>query len=301
MFTGNKGEWSEAYSFLKLLAEGKLDAADANLNAIPNIYYPIIKILRSEKEKNLEYIINGNIIVYDSVRKSEISVLPISEFISKSKSLFVHLKESEGRSFSFPEIEEFLGSIDVHQLSATSVDKSDIKIVVHDLRTGLQPELGFSIKSMLGRNSTLFNPGNTTNFIYEIEGESLLDLDVINLIEEKPKIVNRIAKLKENGFKIHFHDIQSKTLKLNLQLIDSDLPEILAALLLIKYSNTGVSTIVKTLEILKSENPLTFDLSEGHPFYEYKLKNFLTDAALGMTPSKRWDGHYDATGGIIIV
>ncbi|RTK92254.1 MAG: HpaII family restriction endonuclease [Rickettsiales bacterium] len=28
----NKGEWSEFYTFLRLLADGKLYAADANLN-----------------------------------------------------------------------------------------------------------------------------------------------------------------------------------------------------------------------------------------------------------------------------
>ena len=59
--TGNKGEWSEIYVFLKLLADGRLNAADANLNAIPNVYYPIIKILRLENGINREYKINGNI------------------------------------------------------------------------------------------------------------------------------------------------------------------------------------------------------------------------------------------------
>ena len=36
-------------------------------------------------------------------------------------------------------------------------------------------------------------------------------------------------------------------------------------------------------------------------FYEYKIKRFLTDVALGMMPSKVWTGQYDATGGYLIV
>ncbi|MCB0745699.1 MAG: HpaII family restriction endonuclease, partial [Ignavibacteriae bacterium] len=36
-------------------------------------------------------------------------------------------------------------------------------------------------------------------------------------------------------------------------------------------------------------------------FYEYKIKRFLTDVALGMMPSKVWTGKYDATGGYLIV
>ena len=38
-----------------------------------------------------------------------------------------------------------------------------------------------------------------------------------------------------------------------------------------------------------------------HPFYEYKFKKFLAECALGMLPSKVWDGTADATGGYIIV
>ena len=37
--TGNKGEWSEIYVFLRLLATGKLFAADADLNKISGTFY----------------------------------------------------------------------------------------------------------------------------------------------------------------------------------------------------------------------------------------------------------------------
>ncbi|NLB89535.1 MAG: HpaII family restriction endonuclease, partial [Syntrophomonadaceae bacterium] len=40
MITGNKGEWSEVYTFFKLLSDGRLYAADADLNKIEDIYYP---------------------------------------------------------------------------------------------------------------------------------------------------------------------------------------------------------------------------------------------------------------------
>ena len=38
--TGNKGEWSEIYTLLKLLGEGKVYAGDQNLNKIQNLFYP---------------------------------------------------------------------------------------------------------------------------------------------------------------------------------------------------------------------------------------------------------------------
>jgi len=299
--TGKKDEWNEVYVFLKLLAEGKLNAADANLNAIPTVYYPIVKIIRQEKSINREYIINGNIKIIDSTANKEILNLPVSEFVKRSNHLFNELKKIKGSSFSFPDIEEFLHSIDIKTLKALKTDKSDIVLVVHDLNTGLKPQLGFSIKSLLGKDAILFNPGNTTNFIYEITGKGKLNINDINSIIDSPFITNRIKEIKNKKFKIKFYKIQSDILQLNLQLIDNDLPKILSELLLIKYSTIGNSSLSEALKLIKEKNPLNFDLSQGHPFYEYKLKKFLTDSALGMTPSSIWKGKYDATGGIIIV
>ena len=96
MLTGNKGEWSEIYVFLKLLADGRLNAADANLNAIPNVYYPIIKILRQENTISREYRINGNIKIVDG-NNNELLNLPIAEFVSRSQQLFNELRNAENQ------------------------------------------------------------------------------------------------------------------------------------------------------------------------------------------------------------
>lgn len=300
--SGNKGEWSEIYVFLKLLSDGKLNAADASLNAIPNIFYPIIKILRQENGRNREYKLNGNIQIIDGNSNLLLLNKPIADFINQSKKLFDELKVTKGSSFSFPLIEQFLNSIDVNSLSAISSDKSDIKIVVHDLNTGMTPTLGFSIKSMLGKDSTLFNAGNTTNFIFEVCNIPTTNsfVNSVNQITTEPKILSRIEEVLKNGGSLSFKDISSQNLKLNLQLIDSDLPKILANLLILRYTKNK-KQLIDLLSELNNSNPLSFDLSLGHPFYEYKLKNFLTDSALGMTPATLWTGKYDATGGIIIV
>lgn len=300
--TGNKGEWSEIYVFLKLLATGRLYAADANLNVLENIYYPILKILREENNSSREYCVNGNIKIYDGNNNICLFDKPVSEFIEKSRLLFQEIKSASGRSFSVPIIEEFLNAIDVHSLCAPSQDKTDIKIVVHDLNTGLTPTLGFSIKSMLGQKSTLFNAGRSTNFIYEVLGLGVSNeiINEINSITETPIIANKIAALESLGAKLNFHDTYSKKFKLNLQMIDSNLPEIISDLLLISYKR-GVRKVNGLINEIKLENPLGYDLCFEHPFYEYKIKAFLTDIALGMTPSNLWKGIYDANGGIIIV
>jgi len=310
MLKGNKGEWSEIYVFLKLLAEGRLNAADSNLNSLTDIYYPIIKILRHEANIEREYVLNGKIKIIDGNSNILLLEIPIIDFVQKSQQLFRNLKNAKGSSFSFPEIETFLNNIDVKSLSALSTEKSDIRLVVHDLNTGLKPTLGFSIKSLIGGNSTLFNAAAGTNFIFKLTKPPRLkfDLEQFNNYtysqskssKKLSKISLRLNELEKMQFTVLFNKIQSDILNLNLRLIDSQLPEILAYLVYCKYK-TGKSKLSELLKEINIQNPLNFDTSEGHPFYEYKIKNFLTDSALGMTPETVWTGNYDASGGIIIV
>lgn len=51
MLKGNRGEWSEVYAFLRILADGEIEPADANLNVLndePAI--PVVRIIREEKK-----------------------------------------------------------------------------------------------------------------------------------------------------------------------------------------------------------------------------------------------------------
>ena len=79
-----------------------------------------------------------------------------------------------------------------------------------------------------------------------------------------------------------------------------DLPKICAYMLKERFS-TMINKIEEVLEKITKKNPLNYDLSCGHPFYEYKFKKLLAESTLGMLPSRVWDGTADATGGYIIV
>lgn len=54
--SGNKGEWSEIYIFLKLLDDGKVYAADKDMNLIPTVYLNILKIFLKYYEKKYRVI-----------------------------------------------------------------------------------------------------------------------------------------------------------------------------------------------------------------------------------------------------
>ena len=302
MLTGNRGEWSEIYTFLRLLSEGKLHAADSNVNRIQDIYYPLVKILRNEAEGSFEYEYGKSITIMDAQTKTILLKMPIDDFKEKSLLLFEKIKEAKGRSFAIPEVEDFLKTIKCHSLKANSSDKTDIHIMVHDHHTGMTPLLGFSIKSQLGGASTLLNAGRTTNFIYEIKNKELSndEIKTINEINTRSKIRDRIKAIENVGGQLHYVDMANEMFKLNLQVIDTVLPEMISRLLLYYYRGQA-STIVDLLSQLKVENPFLFNDEFDHNFYEYKLKGFIRDVALGMTPSNRWNGEFDATGGYIIV
>jgi hypothetical protein len=301
---GNKGEWSEIYTFLRLLGDGNLYGGNENLEKIESIYYPLVSVIREESDVDYSYNRQGNVIIIQE-DGNKILELHSQRFTEKAEELLGLLKSSNGRSFEFPYVEYFLKQIQVNKLKSTSDSKRDITIVVHDTNTNTTPALGFSIKSRIGGNSTLLNPGETTNFIYKIKHDAVNQetfhniLMTTNNINTRSKIKDRTKYLDSSGL-ISFHSIQSQNLLLNLQLIDSLLPEIISQLLLYYYKGKS-SSVRELVDILEEENPLNFNQSHAHKFYEYKIKSFLTDVALGMTPQKKWSGHYDATGGFIIV
>lgn len=300
MITGNKGEWSEIYTLFKLLGDKELFLGNKDIEKLEGVIYPILKILRNETNGYIEYSIQDEIIFVSGGEK--ILKISISVFKKKAEFLLEKIKANKIRTFSVPEIEEFMQSINCLTLKASSTKKTDITIIVHDQKTNQQPTLGFSIKSQLGSPSTLLNAGKTTNFIYEIVGVNLTDDDIeqINVIDTKNKIMDRIALLRNKGGELKFVKNEKQIFSNNLILIDSLLPEILSQILLDYYSSE-FSHLTDLINKTTERNPLNFNIENEHKFYEYKIKKFLTDIALGMMPSKVWTGKYDATGGYLIV
>lgn len=300
MITGNKGEWTEVYTLFKLLGDKKLFLGNKEIEKLEGIVYPILRVLRTENNGDFEYSIQDEIILISGVE--EVLKIEISEFKQKAKFLLEKIKENKERTFSVPEIEKFMQSINCISLKASSKAKTDITIVVHDQRTNQQPTLGFSIKSQLGSPSTLLNAGKTTNFIFKISNIKLTSTQIedINSISSRSKIMDRINSLLNLDCQFNFVKTEKQVFSNNLILIDSKLPEILSQIVYEFYSSKK-SSILDLVENTNSKNPLNFDVSNEHKFYEYKIKRFLTDIALGMMPSKVWTGQYDATGGYLIV
>jgi type II restriction enzyme len=300
MITGNKGEWSEVYTLLKVIADQQLFAGNSDLKKIETLIFPIIKVLRDESHGTFEFAYEKDLVVVKNDSKE--FKISINEFQRQAHFLLTKLKESTNATFSIPEIEMFINSFNSNSLKAKSTVKSDIRIVIHDQRTGTNPELGFSIKSQLGNASTLLNAGKTTNFTYKVNRLNLSAKQIrdINGINTKSKIKDRLDEIKKLKGKLEFEKTESSVFGNNLVLIDSALPKIISEILLL-YFTSNFSKISELVAEISAKNPLGYNLENNHPFYSYKIKRFLTDIALGMMPSKVWTGELDATGGYLIV
>lgn len=296
--TGNKGEWSEVYALFKLLGDGKVHAGDANLRKV-GIYYPIVSILREESSK-LEFMPNVDKNVVIMAEDKELGRLSMATFVEQSERLLADIKAGNKSAFAIPNTEKFMHAIGCERLKAPSSDKSDITIVIHDLRTGMKPLLGFSIKSQLGRASTLLNPGKTTNITYRIAGGSLSDGDIakINAIADH---LPRFAAITCRGLRLEFVAIDNEKFRNNLLFLDTCLPRFIADCLVVDSLPDGSSDIVEAVEKVASANPFGYTGSNVPAFYEHKMKTLLLASALGMTPAQEWTGRYNANGGYLVV
>lgn len=303
MITGNSGEWSEVYALMKILSDRELFAGNSSLQKIANVVYPVIEIIRNERNVNLNFTYdNGNVEIVTSNGKS--TKVAVSTFSQKALILLREIKNQKTKkgTFSVPSVEAFINSFGSSSIKAQSTVKSDIIIKIHDPRTNTEPTLGFSIKSELGGDPTIMNASQTTNFRYNIVGTSLTasDITYINSISTSSKIRDRIARIEYLGARLELDDVVKPVFKNNLTLIDSLLPQILGNALYYYYSAQG-NMLSDVVQLLTRDNPCGFDMSLNHNFYEYKMKRLLMEVALGMLPKTVWKGEYDVTGGYLVV
>jgi hypothetical protein len=300
--TGNKGEWSEFYVLLKLLTEQRLYAADEDLNKIENIFYIVLAIIAGKNSANERiYELSDKLEEIKIFNPTDGTFKTIGKTVIRNKlrSIFQVIKDSD-KTFAIEEAEELREQLDCFKIKAESNKKTDIVLKIHDLPTGTQQEMGFSVKSLVGSDPTLLNAGQTTNFIFEIEGGNI-DPEKINSIETKTKILDRVQAIHTSGGRLKFSSLENSTFQKNLQYVDTLMPEILAEILKIYYSG-GHNQVTDVVNILKELNPLNNDLRVFNPdLYEHKIKEFLSAVALGMMPSKPWDGKIETLGGYIIV
>ncbi len=316
--SGNKGEWSEIYIFLKLLINGKVYAADKNLNKVPNAYLNILDILREEVKGNVyDYKPGKNIAIY----KNNVHVgpdLPVSEYAKMMENIWGYLSSFDKGTIQIPSANSFLSKIHVTKLKSPAFSNNgffggteDITMKVSDYRSGMETALGFSCKSDLSAASTLFNASkDNTNFAYEITGpidDSTME-HFNSIFDDKGHVAikNRIKYLKSIGCDVHFIDPVIESAKRNLILSGGmEMPLIIGGLLKFYYwdneASTAHSSVIDALKFVTATDVAKYGLSNLDDIYARKIGTLLFDMFTGMRLAKDWDGRASVNGGYIIV
>lgn len=296
MWKYNKGEWSEIYTFAYLLGAGVLYAADKDLNKMEEIYFPVIRIIREEMQGNpIDYKTGDVIRIYSG--QTLLKEVDKTAFEAIANRLKDEISQGK-RAFEIPNAEAFFESVYCRKVKASPAKKEDITLQLRDIHTGISPVCGFSIKSYLGANPTLINPGENTNFVYIINNCTDELQARVNAIDTKKKLIDKMNAMLSAGCTFTLTNSLSAQFTENLQFIDTIMPMFLNYMVLYSYQY-GLRHTKDLIAKMKEINPLNFSNTE---MYTYKFKKLLAAWALGLTPERTdWLGTEDANGGYITV
>lgn len=120
-----------------------------------------------------------------------------------------------------------------------------------------------------------------TNIITLKPGDSILrNKNPRFIYSYKPPIQNSLSKrnlihhLVGTPSELKFLRAEPLNFHLNLMVIESSLPEVFSALLLISFSQKQ-KFLVRLISILKDINPLNFNQASNQPYYELRIQNLL--------------------------
>lgn len=307
----NKGEWTEAYVFLRLLGDGRIYGASANLKKDLSTYIDILNIIRDEPKKLLIFERDlSDPIAKVKVLKDEktIQVVTAPELSHYAKILYEGIKELKTENKVFPEIQAYLESMSIDTPKSSLSDsakekygkKTDIIIESRNSTDNTTSTEGFSIKSHLGSSATLFNCSQTSGFTYEIPG---CNETMMHQLNAKDSLLSIISGIKDFGGRLEYVKCRNEIFEQNICIVDSQMDRVLSSAVLAHvgyYTESAQSGDVKDIcEFVILQNPVGVKNPES--FYPAKFKDFLFASFAGLTASTAWNGRKMLSGGYIDV
>lgn len=307
----NRGEWTEAYVFLRLLGDGRIYGASAELVKDELTYIDIINIIRDEPDKCIifERFIKDEVAYVQSIKGNEkLKIITAPELTEKASFLYEQIKKvtAGDRKIVVPEIQEYLEGLSIDSPKANLSErakelygaKTDIIVTTEDSFDHVRTIGGFSIKSHIGSSPTLFNSSQSSGFVYKIIG---CDVDGMHSLNYEEGFLDIISAIKKK-YTLEYVGCRNDIFDQNIRVVDSRMDEILqnAILMQVGYLDGGNSTNIPEISrALANNNPI--GVRNPNVFYEAKLKAFLFASFAGMTASTEWNGRKKLTGGYIDV
>ena len=306
----NRGEWTEAYVFMRLLGEGRIYGATSDLTRDDSKYIDIINIILDEPDKILifERFIEDNMAHIRAIKDGEtIKIVTAPEISEYAKELYDGIKTlAANRVINIANVQDYLESIGIDSPKANLSErakekygaKTDVIITSEDSLDHSITTEGFSIKSHIGSPATLFNCSQTSGFSYEIVG---CDERGMHELNSKDAFLSIVAGIKEK-FSLKYIGCRNEKFEQNIAIVDSRMDEILSTSVLIQagyYGTCGSNDVKAISNTVVSLNPIK--VKNPKMFYPAKFKDFLFASFAGMTASSIWNGRKRLTGGYIDV
>lgn len=296
MATGNRGEWSELYAVTHLLGNGGAFAGSSDQAAIKDRFYRVLELfLTSSNPLEAESFRISDDFVEVYAEAGPIRSIAKSDLERLSHGLLSEISDPDNSgSFKSPtgaEILELIGR--TNPGAGSSQQTSDVALTVVDTSTSAtSPRVGFSIKSQVGKPSTLLNASKATNFVFRLNGINKFvepgKFEELNQL----KLGARLEALSNMGIDLVFEGIESPQFRRNLKFVDSQLSEYLAKMLVTYYSRDSSS-----FSEVFDETASQFEDPEHALF---KLRQFLGAVAMGLRPTNKWNGDVNSFRGLIL-
>lgn len=294
--TKNKGEWTELYTFLKLLTDQRIHLADKDLNSKQD-FFKINKVTTLNIQQDC-YLSENDVVKVENKKTGEVHRIKTSSFLNQTvlNTLAEYIRNGH-KTFDIPEFHIISSQLGVTLIKGgTSNQKADIVLDIEN-ETEQYKEHGFDIKSYLGNSPTLLNASGNTNFIYKVKNLSSDLLDEINAIDTRTKLKDRISTIYQKGGYLEFERVEQTTMGYNLDLVDSIMPRLVAEMLL-EFHKNRTNTLDENLNSIFKRSPTLFitDL-DG---LRIKVKKLLVAILLGFFAGTKWNGQYLANGTIVV-
>ncbi|MBT3206720.1 HpaII family restriction endonuclease [Candidatus Woesearchaeota archaeon] len=293
----NKGEWTELYSFLKLINDKKLILADKDLNIQNGFdHFNVTKVTTLNIMESC-YLQDNDVVLVKNATTGFENKIKVSDFLNTNilKKLSNSIKNGS-RTFNIPEFNLIQNRLGISIVKGgNSNQKADIVLDINNNKISKENE-GFGIKSYLGSKPTLLNASGNTNFIFEILNFEPSAIDAVNSIDTRTKLKDRIEKIHTLGGAFRFSKIETESMEYNLSMVDSLIPKIMSTMLLEFYLNrtNGISSNLEN--IFNNADTFGTDLIS----LQVKVKRLLVAILLGFFAGKKWDGNYVSNGTIVV-
>lgn len=257
-------------------------------------------------------------IIIENIERKELLRFPASKFLTEAEALLKAINEMTvcARFSTQEEIQAFMDKIHCISSSPCPSDKVDIHIILHDQRSNMNSNVGFSIRSQLGGDSTLLNAsGENTNFIYEISGP--MDdkkMEIFNNIFKKTRRKGRICYdiatsermqfLQDIGCDLSFVNTAKPLARENLiKCGGKEMPIIVAGMLKKFYFEnlSGSTSMEDCIEYLSENDVAEYEFDDLKQTYHGKIAHLLLCTFTGMRLGSKWNGRQEVNGGYIVV